>query len=407
MNDKYIFTSESVSEGHPDKLADQISDAILDEFLRLDPNAKVGCETFLTHKSAIVGGEVHSSVPVSDTRIEEVVRRVIGEVGYTGGDSCYDAATIPVTNHLNQQSSEIRRGVDLGGAGDQGIMFGYACDETDVLMPLPIYLAHRLVERLAHLRKDGSIPWLLPDSKSQVSVVYENGKPVGIDTVLISTQHMTQVRGGINPRPAGGVASHGHHGESYAVTNELIRKSVTEKVIRPVLEEAGFEDARKIIVNPSGSFTIGGPAADTGLTGRKIIVDTYGGSCPHGGGAFSGKDPSKVDRSGTYAMRHVAKHLVGAGLASRCTTQVSYAIGKAEPTSLYVNFHGTGKISESRAIEAVMGLFDLRPNGIIEMLDLKRPVYRKTASYGHFGRDAFAWEVLNPGFLRKLRGLLN
>ena len=403
MNDRYIFTSESVSEGHPDKLADQISDAILDEFLKQDPNSKVACETFLTHKAAIVGGEVHSAVPVSAARIEEVIRQVIADVGYTDADCGYDAARIPVINHLNQQSAEIRKGVDQGGAGDQGLMFGFACDETAALMPLPIYLAHRLVEELARCRKDGSIPWLLPDSKSQVSVIYEDGKPVGIDTVLVSTQHMPYVMGGINPHASGSMTPHGHYGGAYAVTNELIRQTVTDRIIKPVLEEAGYTDTPKIIVNPSGSFTIGGPAADTGLTGRKIIVDTYGGSCPHGGGAFSGKDPSKGDRSGAYAMRYVAKHIVAAGLASRCTTQVSYAIGKAEPTSLYVNLHGTGKVSEARLIEAIGEIFDLRPNGIIEMLALKQPVYRTTAAYGHFGRDEFAWEVLNPDIIRKLQ----
>jgi len=307
---------------------------------------------------------------------------------------------------LHHQSREIREGVNLGGAGDQGMMFGYACDETEALMPLPVFLAHRIVERLATLRKNGSIPWLLPDAKSQVTVNYDGIKPVGINNVLVSTQHMPFMMGGGGSLQGSGIVPHGHYsGGTFAVTKKMITETVTEKVIKPLLEEYSFDGTTKFIINPSGSFTIGGPAADTGLTGRKIIVDTYGGSCPHGGGAFSGKDPSKVDRSGAYMMRYVAKHIVAAGLANRCTTQVSYAIGKAEPTSLYVNLHGTGEVPEAKVIEAVKQLFDLRPRGIIDTLQLKRPIYRKTASYGHFGRDGFSWESLDERILNELKGI--
>lgn len=407
MSKYYLFTSESVSEGHPDKLADQISDAILDEYLSHDPNAKVACETFLTHKAVIIGGEVHSSARITKKRIEELVRQVISETGYTADQYGYDAEKVAVRNYLNRQSAEIRNGVDQGGAGDQGLMFGYACDETEELMPLPIFLAHRIVERLAQLRKNGSIPWLLPDAKSQVTVIYDDGKPVGIDNMLVSTQHWPFVLSGGSSYHGSGLMPHGHYsGGAYAVNNKLIRETVIEKVLKPLLDIYGFPGSPRFIINPSGSFTIGGPAADTGLTGRKIIVDTYGGSCPHGGGAFSGKDPSKVDRSGAYIMRYVAKHIVAAGLARRCTTQVSYAIGIAEPTSLYVNLHGTGKVSELRLIGAIKDLFDLRPKGIIETLNLKQPVYRKTAAYGHFGRDGFAWEELNKCIIQEFQGLI-
>ena len=406
MSKNYLFTSESVSEGHPDKLADQISDAILDEYLSHDPNAKVACETFLTHNAVIIGGEIHSSANVSKKRIEELVKQVIYEVGYTAEQYGYDSEKVDIHNYLNRQSAEIRSGVEQGGAGDQGMMFGYACDETDVLMPLPIFLAHRIVERLAQLRRDGSIPWLLPDAKSQVTVIYDNGKPVGIDNMLVSTQHMPFVLSGGSSYQGSGMMPHGHYsGGAYAVTNSLIRETVIEKVLKPLLSEYSFAGSPGFIINPSGSFTIGGPAADTGLTGRKIIVDTYGGSCPHGGGAFSGKDPSKVDRSGAYMMRYVAKHVVAAGLASRCTTQVSYAIGMVEPTSLYVNLHGTGKVSELRLLEAIKDLFDLRPKAIMETLNLKQPFYRNTAAYGHFGRNGFAWEELNQQIIAALRNL--
>jgi S-adenosylmethionine synthetase len=403
----YLFTSESVSEGHPDKLADQISDAILDEYLSLDPNAKVACETFLTHKAVIIGGEVHSSARITKKRIEQLVRQVIADTGYTNDLYGYDAEKVAVHNYMNRQSAEIRNGVDQGGAGDQGMMFGYACDETAALMPLPIFLAHRIVEKLAVLRKNGNIPWLLPDAKSQVTVAYNGNKPVGIDNVLVSTQHMPFVLSGNSSYHGSGLRPHGHYsGGAYNVTNKMIEEAVIEKVLRPLLDEYGFPGSPRFIINPSGSFTIGGPAADTGLTGRKIIVDTYGGSCPHGGGAFSGKDPSKVDRSGAYMMRYVAKHIVAAGLASRCTTQVSYAIGMAEPTSLYVNLHGTGKVSELRLLEAIKDLFDLRPKAIMETLNLKLPVYRKTAAYGHYGRDGFAWEELNQDIIQSLQGLI-
>lgn len=386
---RYQFTSESVSEGHPDKLADQISDAILDAYLAVDPGAKVACETFLTYKAVIIGGEIHSSVKISKKSIEELVRQVIAETGYTNEVYGYDADTVPVHNYLNRQSAEIRSGVDQGGAGDQGMMFGYACDETEALMPLPIFLSHLIVERLAKLRKSGSIPWLLPDAKSQVTVIYDGGKPVAIDTMLVSTQHMPYVLSGGSAYQGSGHMPHGHYGGGvYYVTNEMIREAVIEKVLKPILAEYGFTDAARFIINPSGSFTVGGPAADTGLTGRKIIVDTYGGSAPHGGGAFSGKDPSKVDRSAAYAARYIAKNLVAAGLCKRVTVQISYAIGMAEPTSLFVDTHGTAidGITDETLARVVAEVFPLKPNDIIKELGLRQPIYRETAAYGHMGR---------------------
>ncbi|MBE0661142.1 MAG: methionine adenosyltransferase [Bacteroidales bacterium] len=402
----YQMTSESVSEGHPDKLADQISDTILDAYLEQDADSKVACETFVTHKGVIIAGEIHSEAKISKKQLAALVRRVIEETGYTHDLYGYDPEEIWIKNYLHQQSKEIREGVDLGGAGDQGMMFGYACDETKALMPLPIFLAHRIVERLALLRKNGSIPWLLPDAKSQVTINYEGDKPTGIDNVLVSTQHMPFMLSGGSSYHGSGMMRHGHYsGGAFLITEKMIRETVIERVVKPLLKEYGFADTTKFTINPSGSFTIGGPAADTGLTGRKIIVDTYGGSCPHGGGAFSGKDPSKVDRSGAYMMRYVAKHIVAAGLASRCTTMVSYAIGKADHTALYVNMHGTGKVSEARVIDVVSQLFDLTPRGIIETLQLKHPIYRKTAAYGHFGRDGFKWEELNQETINELRGL--
>jgi len=403
----YQMTSESVSEGHPDKLPDQISDAILDAYLEKDTDSKVACETFVTHAGVIIAGEIHSEARISKKQLAALVRRVIEETGYTHDLYGYDYESVWIKNFLHHQSREIRNGVDQGGAGDQGMMFGYACDETDVLMPLPIFLAHRLVERLAQLRKNGSIPWLLPDAKSQVTVNYKGCEPTGIDNVLVSAQHMPFMLSGGSSHHGSEMMPHGHYsGGTFAVTERMRKETVTENVIKPVLKEYGFADTKRIIINPSGSYTIGGPAADTGLTGRKIIVDTYGASCPHGGGAFSGKDPSKVDRSGAYMMRYVAKHIVAAGLAKRCTTMVSYAIGKAEPTALYVNMHGTGKVYEHKVIDAVRQLFDLSPWGIIETLQLKKPIYRKTAAYGHFGRNGFTWEELNQQKITELQALL-
>ncbi|MGV8963789.1 MAG: methionine adenosyltransferase [Candidatus Saccharimonadaceae bacterium] len=361
---KHLFTSESVSEGHPDKLADQISDAILDAYLARDPNSKVACETLVTHKGIILAGEVHSQAKLG-AEIEKTVRQVVSKTGYNGAASGYDAQNIQVDNMLHEQSAEIRKGVDEGGAGDQGMMFGYACNETRELMPLAIWLSHRIMERQAFVRKNSIIPWLLPDAKSQVTLQYENGRPVGIKTIVVSTQHMP------------------------GISQQTIRELVIKEIIEPVLPDIFRTQKIECLVNPSGSFEIGGPAADTGLTGRKIIVDTFGGSCPHGGGAFSGKDPSKVDRSAAYAARHIAKNLVAAGICSRASVQLSYAIGVARPTSLYVNTHGTSilPISDGKLSEIMEEIFTLTPKAIIERLKLKNPIYFETASYGHMGRE--------------------
>ena len=377
------FSSESVTEGHPDKMADQISDAVLDAILKDDPNARVACETFLTTGIVVVGGEISTKTYVE---IPTVVRKVVKEIGYIRAKFGFDYLTAGVLNAIGQQSPDIAQGVtksletregktatdkyDEVGAGDQGLMFGYASDETDVLMPLPITLAHALCKQLAEVRKNGTLKWLRPDGKSQVTVKYENDVPVSVDKVLISTQH---------------------HPETSA---EEIRQAVIEHVIKPVMGDKYFRDEIEIFVNPTGRFVIGGPQGDAGLTGRKIIVDTYGGMGRHGGGAFSGKDPTKVDRSACYMMRHVAKNIVAAGLAKRCETQVAYAIGKARPLSVYVDTFGTGKYDDERIAKAVEKVFDLRPKAIIEHLDLLRPIYRKTAAYGHFGRTEpeFTWE---------------
>ncbi|MED5387976.1 MAG: methionine adenosyltransferase [Pseudomonadota bacterium] len=370
MSEYSIFTSESVSEGHPDKMADQISDAVLDAIIKDDPHARVAVETLVKTGMAIVAGEVRTSTYVE---LEDIVRQVILDIGYDSSDKGFDGASCAVLNGIGKQSADIAIGVDEAenkemGAGDQGLMFGFATDETDTLMPAPVYYSHRLVERQAELRKNGTLPWLRPDAKSQVTLRYDNGKPVAVDAVVLSTQHAPQI----------GLAD--------------LREAVMEEIIKPVLPEEWLHKDTLYHVNPTGIFVIGGPMGDCGLTGRKIIVDTYGGMARHGGGAFSGKDPSKVDRSAAYAGRYVAKNIVAAGLASKCEIQVSYAIGVAEPTSISINTFGTGKLSDDAIATLVREHFDLRPRGIIEMLDLRKPIYRPTASYGHFGREGFSWE---------------
>ncbi|HEX5677701.1 MAG TPA: methionine adenosyltransferase [Alcanivorax sp.] len=370
MSEYSIFTSESVSEGHPDKMADQISDAVLDAIIADDPHARVAVETMVKTGMAIVAGEVRTSTYVE---LEDIVRQVILDIGYDSSDVGFDGNTCAVLNGIGKQSADIAVGVDEAedkeqGAGDQGLMFGYATNETDTLMPAPIYFSHRLVERQAELRKNGTLGWLRPDAKSQVTLRYENGKPVAVDAVVLSTQHSPDIK----------LAD--------------LREAVMEEIVKPVLPSEWLHSGTQYHINPTGNFVIGGPMGDCGLTGRKIIVDTYGGMARHGGGAFSGKDPSKVDRSAAYAGRYVAKNIVAAGLADKCEIQVSYAIGVAEPTSISVNTFGTGKLDDNRIAELVREHFDLRPRGIIEMLDLRRPIYRPTASYGHFGRDGFSWE---------------
>lgn len=380
MLHRHLFTSESVSEGHPDKVADQISDAVLDHMLAEDPHSRVACETMVTTGLATIFGEVTTAAWVD---LRSVVRETIKQIGYTEAGIGFDADSCGVLNALGQQSRDIGQGVDTGGAGDQGMMFGFACDETDELMPLPITLAHKLVHELADRRKDRSLPWLRPDSKSQVSVVYENGRPVEVDTVVISTQHADKI------------------------SNKVIREAVTRDIIMEVIPEELRAKKMKIHINPTGRFVIGGPHGDAGLTGRKIIVDTYGGMGRHGGGAFSGKDPSKVDRSATYAARWVAKNIVAAKLATKCEVQVAYAIGVAKPVSVMVDTFGTGSVDERVIMKAVNEVFDLTPRGIITALDLKKPIYGPTAAYGHFGRPSekverfgkkvtlFPWERTN------------
>ena len=368
---KHLFTSESVSEGHPDKIADQISDAVLDAILEQDPKARVACETYVKTGMVMVGGEITTTAWVD---IEELTRKTVTEIGYTHSDMGFDANSCAILNTIGKQSPDINQGVDRAaledqGAGDQGLMFGYACNETDVLMPAPIEYSHRLVKRQAQVRKDGTLPWLRPDAKSQVTFAYENGKPVGIDAVVLSTQHCDSIG-----------------------QDDLI-EAVMETIIKPTLPAHYLNKETKFFINPTGRFVIGGPMGDCGLTGRKIIVDTYGGMARHGGGAFSGKDPSKVDRSAAYAARYVAKNLVAAGLADKAELQVSYAIGVAEPTSISIETFGTSKLSEDKLIELVRRHFDLRPYGLIQMLDLERPIYRATAAYGHFGRSEFPWEA--------------
>ena len=370
MSNRFLFTSESVTEGHPDKVADQISDAVLDAIIAEDKNARVAVETLVKTGMAVIAGEVRTSTYVD---LEDIVRDVISDIGYTSSDVGFDGASCAVINAIGKQSTDIAIGVDEAddkdlGAGDQGLMFGYATNETDTFMPAPIYYSHRLVEQQAKLRKNGVLPWLRPDAKSQVTLRYENGKPVAVDAVVLSTQHNPEIK------------------------LDDLREAVLENVIKDVLPSEWLHEDTKFHINPTGIFVIGGPVGDCGLTGRKIIVDTYGGMARHGGGAFSGKDPSKVDRSAAYAGRYVAKNIVAAGLADRCEIQVSYAIGVAEPTSIAINTFGTNKVDETLIAQLVRDNFDLRPRGIIEMLDLLKPIYRPTAAYGHFGRDGFSWE---------------
>jgi len=375
MTQYTTFTSESVSEGHPDKMADQISDAILDAILTEDPHARIAVETLVKTGMAIIAGEVRTHTYVS---LEDIVRDVILAIGYNSSDVGFDGASCAVLNAIGKQSADIAMGVDEAankdlGAGDQGLMFGYATSETDTLMPAPIYYAHRLVERQAYLRKHKVLPWLRPDAKSQVTLRYEDKQPVAIDAVVLSTQHDPDI------------------------SQADIREAVMEEIIKPVLPNDWFHANTQYHINPTGQFVIGGPVGDCGLTGRKIIVDTYGGMARHGGGAFSGKDPSKVDRSAAYAGRYVAKNIVAAGLAQRCEIQVSYAIGVAEPTSIAVNTFGTGQLPDDRIATLIREHFDLRPQGLIDMLDLRRPIYRQTAAYGHFGRELpeLTWEKTN------------
>jgi S-adenosylmethionine synthetase len=388
MANNFFFTSESVSEGHPDKVSDQISDAILDAILAQDPTARVAAETLCNTGLVVLAGEITTTANVDYIN---VARDTIRQIGYDNTDYGIDYKGCAVLVAYDKQSPDIARGVDKAhddgldqGAGDQGLMFGYAVDETPEFMPLPIHLSHRLVERQADLRRDGRLNWLRPDAKSQVTLRYVDGKPDSIDTIVLSTQH------------------------SPDISLEKLREAVIEEIIKPVLPKELIKGEIKYLVNPTGRFVIGGPQGDCGLTGRKIIVDTYGGSAPHGGGAFSGKDPSKVDRSAAYAGRYVAKNIVAAGLASKCLVQISYAIGVAQPTSVMVSTYGTGKISDDKIAELVRAHFDLRPKGIVKMLNLLRPIYRKTAAYGHFGREEpeFTWEATDKAAaLRAAAGL--
>jgi len=373
MSNNYLFTSESVSEGHPDKMADQISDAVLDAIIAQDPHARVACETLTKTGMVVLAGEI--TTQAKGIEYEKIVRDVVNDIGYTSSDIGFDGTTCAVLNALGQQSPDINQGVDRGdrenqGAGDQGLMFGYATNETDVLMPAPINYAHRLVRRQAEVRKNGELPWLRPDAKSQVTFRYENGRPVACDAVVLSTQH------------------------SPDISDKDLHDAVMDIIIKPILPPEWMHKETRVHINPTGKFVIGGPMGDCGLTGRKIIVDTYGGMARHGGGAFSGKDPSKVDRSAAYAGRYVAKNIVAAGLAERCEIQVSYAIGVAEPTSISLETFGTAKVNDDLIVKLVREHFDLRPWGIIMMLDLLRPIYRQTASYGHFGREdiQLPWE---------------
>ena len=374
MSNEYLFTSESVSEGHPDKVSDQISDSVLDAILAVDPKGRVACETLVSTGLVVVSGEITTSAHIN---YREIVQDRIRRIGYTDSDIGFDYKSCAILTAINRQSPDIAQGVNEGegldldqGAGDQGLMFGYACNETPALMPLPIHYAHRLMERQAEVRRDGRLPWLRPDAKSQLSVKYVDGKPVAIDTVVVSTQHGPEI--------------------SHAQLSE----AVIEEIIKPVLLKELLSGNTRYLVNPTGRVVVGGPHGDCGLTGRKIIVDSYGGTARHGGGAFSGKDPSKVDRSAAYAARYVAKNVVAAGLADRCEVQIAYAIGVAKPVSLMVDTFGTGKIADARIVELIGQHFDLRPKGIIQALNLLRPIYAKTAAYGHFGRDEpeFTWE---------------
>ena len=381
---QYLFTSESVSEGHPDKIADQISDAVLDEIIKQDPKARVACETYVKTGMALVGGEITTSAWVD---IENLAREVICDIGYTSSEMGFDGRSCAVLNAIGKQSADINQGVDREspldqGAGDQGIMFGYATNETDVFMPAAITYAHRLMERQAQVRKSGKLDWLRPDAKSQLTFKYEDNNIVGIDAVVLSTQH------------------------AETISQKDLHEGVMEEIIKPVLPAQWLSKDTKYFINPTGRFVIGGPMGDCGLTGRKIIVDTYGGAARHGGGAFSGKDPSKVDRSAAYAARYVAKNIVAAGLADRCEIQLSYAIGVAEPTSIMIETFGTGKLANELLVNLVREFFDLRPYGLIKMLDLIQPIYRQTAAYGHFGREQFPWEKIDRAAdLRAAAGL--
>jgi len=364
---RYLFTSESVTEGHPDKIADQISDSILDAILAQDPVGRVACETLVTTGLAIIAGEITTSCYVD---FPKIVRETIKDVGYTRAKFGFDSETCAVLSSIHEQSPDIAMGVDPGGAGDQGLMFGFACTETEELMPMPIMLAHRLVKGLSCARRDGVLDYLRPDGKSQVTIEYDGGRPVRVDTVVVSTQH------------------------SSLVSSDTLREDVVDQIVSRVVPGDMMDSKTRILVNPTGRFVVGGPHGDAGVTGRKIIVDTYGGAAPHGGGAFSGKDPTKVDRSASYMARYVAKNVVAAGLAERCLVQLAYAIGVAEPVSILIDTYGTGQISDDRIAGLVRAHFKLTPRGIIEMLDLRRPIYRKTAAFGHFGRTEpeFTWE---------------
>lgn len=365
-NGNFLFTSESVTEGHPDKIADNISDAILDSILEQDPTARVACETLVTTGMAVVAGEITTSAEVD---YKKIIRDTVHEIGYNDAEFGFDSNTCAVIDAIGKQSPDIAQGVDTGGAGDQGLMFGFACDETPELMPMPIQMAHNLTRRLSQVRRDGTIPYLRPDGKSQVSIEYRDGRPFRVEAVVISTQ-------------------------TADLDIEDIRRDIMEHVIKPVIPAELLDDNTKYHINPTGKFVIGGPMGDAGLTGRKIIVDTYGGYAPHGGGAFSGKDPTKVDRSAAYMARYIAKNVVAAGLASRCTVQLAYAIGVAEPVSVLIDTHGTGTIDDERIADVVRENFTLTPKAIIETLDLRRPIYKSTARFGHFGRanDEFTWE---------------
>ncbi|MBK9429448.1 MAG: methionine adenosyltransferase [Elusimicrobia bacterium] len=383
--DKYVFTSESVTEGHPDKVCDQISDAVLDAILKDDPKGRVACESFVTTGLVVVGGEITTNTWVD---VPSLVRSVVADIGYTDKRFGFDASSCGILNAIGRQSPDIAQGVDTGGAGDQGLMVGFACDETEELMPTPIHLAHKLTRRLADVRKKGVLPYLGPDGKSQVTVEYEGGQPKRIDAVVLSSQHDESILDKSGKKITG-----------------RAREEIIHKVVLPVLPKAMLDKDTKFYVNPTGKFVVGGPEGDTGVTGRKIIVDTYGGWAPHGGGAFSGKDPTKVDRSACYMARHVAKNIVAAGLAQQCTVQLAYAIGVADPVSVMIDTHGTGAVPEERLVEIARDVFPLTPRGIIDYLKLRRPFYRKTASYGHFGRnDAdFYWEKTNKAAeLKKL-----